>query len=293
MGHAATNINLKVMSLYKNHFYHQHIKNYTVVMGSLLNGIDVVRYKQDGTEDSRETVPVTYANKEKFVQRLLSDPNLDRQVAIKLPRISFELVSMQYDPSRKLSGKLQFAYQNGANKTFSVYTPVAYDFTYTVSIIAKTQTDALQIVEQIVPFFTPDYTVHMKAIDSPNITYDVPVSLLSVSNSDSYDGEFDNRRMLVWSMVFLIKGFLFSPVRESGKIKEIDLTFYDKDELVKAPQLQQYLLNTTLTPFINGVPVNSIQEEDDWVVNRVDNDPFGMNGGLSFVGGNWVANPQV
>jgi hypothetical protein len=255
--------------IYKNHFYHELLRKYTLVVGSLLDGIDVVRFNPDGSEKSRQRVPVSYSEKEKFIQRTQSDPDLTRQAAIVLPRIGYEMGSLIYSPDRKISGKHKFVYIDSEQKSSVVYTPVPYDITFSATLIAKTQTDALQVVEQLVPFFTPDYTITMRGIGSPDIGFDVPITLSSVSQVDSYDGEFDQRRMIQWRFEFVVKGFLFGPIRESGIIKIVDVSLYDYSQLHVAPELQQYLINYNFVPYINGMPIpNGGQSSLVWNTNN-------------------------
>lgn len=256
------------MSIHNNHFYHSLIKSYTVLIGSILDGIDVVKYKQDGTEDVRVRVPVVYSNKEKWVRRILEDPELKRQPAITLPRIGFEMNGMQYAPDRKLSGKQQFIFRSPteAGKSYRVYTPVPYDFVFTASLIAKTQEDALQVIEQIVPFFTPDYTVNMKGIKNPNISFDIPITLDSVQKDDQYEGRFEDNRMIIWTLSFVLKGFLFGPVKESGIIKHIDMTMYHMDQLDVAPELRNFIVDYNIEPYINGVALADISFDDDYEI---------------------------
>jgi hypothetical protein len=254
------------MAIYKNHFYHGLIKSYTVVMGHMLDGIDVVRFKPDGTEDSRVRVPVVHSTKEKFIQRILSDESLARQPAIVLPRIAFELQGLMYNPQRKISGKHQFAYATSDNGTSSVYTPVPYDFEFTASIVAKTHSDALQIVEQIVPFFAPDYHVTFRGIGNPIIEYDVGITLDSVANDDSYSGELEDRRLIIWTLSFVVQGFLFGPVRNGSLIKTVDVSIFNMDELAKPAQNQEYLVNYNFVPYINGVPLVNIGIDAPWTV---------------------------
>lgn len=256
--------------IYKNHFYHELLKKYTIVMGSLLDGIDVVRYKSDGSEDHRQRVAVSYSPKEKFIQRIQSDPSLTRQSAIGLPRIGFEMVSISYAPERKISGKHKFIYPNGTDSSYNVYTPVPYDIVFSATLIAKTQTDALQVVEQIVPFFTPDYVIAMRGINVPEIGFDVPITLDAVSMSDSYEGELEERRMIQWRFDFVMKGFLFGPVREGGIIKTVDVSLYDHSQLELAPNLQQYLVNYKFTPYIEGVPLTNIGPYDPYSIEETE-----------------------
>jgi hypothetical protein len=252
--------------IYKTHFYHELLKKYSLVMGALLDGIDVVRYNADGTENSRQRVPVVYSEKEKFIQRTQADTDLLRQPAIVLPRIGYEMTSLSYAPDRKISGKHRFVYFNETNKTSAVYTPVPYDITYSATLIAKSKSDAYQVVEQLAPFFTPDYTIAMRGVGNPEIGYDVPITLVSNSSTDTYDGEFEQRRTIQWRFDFVVKGFLFGPVRESGIIKTVDVTLYDYSQLDVNPALRNFLVNYNFVPYINGVSLANIGANDPYTI---------------------------
>lgn len=222
------------MALFKDHFYHSLIKRYTTVMGSLFNNINLVRYNPDGTENHRIVVPVAYSPKEKFVQIIEQDQG--RKPAITLPRMAFELESMTYDSSRKQQKLQHFRFRNfirGENgepdhvspHAESVYTPVPYDFTYSLYIVTKSLDEMLQIVEQIIPAFNPDVTISMNAISEPQMTFDVPVSLAAISPSDSYEGGLTDRREIIWTLTFSLKGYLFGPLQDKNVILETDISF--------------------------------------------------------------------
>lgn len=199
------------MSLFTKQFYHTTIKSYIIAFGKLFSDIHISRY--DGEQLRRVEVPITFSNKEKFVQRLLQDPKLDRQAAIQLPRMAFEMVSMNYDGQRKLNKNkkiVQFNDQGRVTKT--AYTPVPYDFIFQIYITTKTEDEMLQIVEQIVPAFTPDYVIKVKATNT-DLHLDIPITLDSVQPTDTYDGEFETRRVILWTMSFVFKGALFSPIK--------------------------------------------------------------------------------
>lgn len=258
------------MALYKNHFYHGLIKKYNIVMGSLFDELDVVRFDPSGNEKERVAVPVTYANKEKWIQKIMADANMtDRQPAITLPRIAYEMSGLQFAPERKLSSKGYYAFpttNNGTTQKYKVMQPVPYDFTYNFYAIAKTQEDMNQIVEQIVPFFTPDYTVEIRGIENPNVKFDIPITLIGVENDDNAQGGFEERRMVIWTFQFILKGFLFGPIRERSIIKEIDVKISDMDELQKAPALRNYIIDVGMVPYIDGVPLENIHVNDDWTI---------------------------
>lgn len=245
-------------ALHRNHFYHNLIRKYVTVMGALVDGIDLVRYKPNGTEDQRVRVPVTYGPKEKYVRRNTEDPNLDRLPAVTLPRISYEMTGMMYSPDRKLNKMRAFAFVDPANENSKkrVFTPVPYDFTFNVYVQTKTQDEMFQVIEQITPWFQPDYTVEMKGISGPEIKWDVPITLDAVQTSDSYDGEIEDRRMIVTTFEFIMKGFLFGPIRDAAVIKRVDITIFGEDNEV--------LSDFNIVPFIEGVPLADIAADDDY-----------------------------
>lgn len=200
------------MALFNNHFYHGMLKRYTIAVGSLFSDMQVVRYNEDGSENQRVTVPLTYSNKEKFVQRLTQDPDQTRKEAITLPRIAFEMVSLNYDGQRKLQKLQKYHYPREAGDSGSVYTPVPYDLVFNVYMVTKTQDEMLQLIEQIMPAFTPDFTISMVGIADPNSSFDVPINLLDISPSDSFEGSFEDRRQIMWSMSILVKAVFFGPI---------------------------------------------------------------------------------
>lgn len=254
--------------MHSSHFHHSHLKNYAIVMGTLLDGIDVVRYNNLGQEDHRVRVAVTHSPKEKFIRRITEDPNLLAQPAMTLPIIGYELLQMQYAADRKLSSKQKFVFMDpaGAVGPKVVYMPVPYDMVFEASIATKTQEDMMQIVEQIVPFFTPDFTVSFRGVKNPVTVFDVPITLDSIQRRDDYEGRFEDGRMNIWTLTFVVKGWLFGPVREGGVIKHIDMTFYDMGELSKSPELRTFMVDYDIEPFIPGVPLADINFDDDYTI---------------------------
>lgn len=231
----------------------------TIAFGSLFSNIFVSRKTSSGTEIEREIVPITYSQKEKFVQRLMQDPTLENKPAVKLPHLAFEITNYSYDPERKLSSKRKVSGtppdQQDTYKFF--YTPVPYNVDFSLYLMTKTQEEGLQIVEQILPFFTPDYTITIKLSDIDEYKQDIPISLISVSNEDNYDGEFEKRRTIIWTLQFRMKGYVLGPERNSGKILNTRIKTYVGDEVISQPStpvVTQGTLPTTNTfEIIEGV----------------------------------------
>jgi len=203
-----------------NTFYHGTIKKTIISFGRLFSDIKVERRAGDtinGDIVQTISVPITYAPKEKWVARLEQDPNLDQHVATILPRMSFEITGYTFDNSRKLP-KTNRITCSGPNGGKGVFTPVPYNLDISLYIFTKTQEDGLQILEQILPVFVPEYTMSISAIPSMNIIQDVPVILGGVSLSDEYEGDFSTRRLVTHTLSFTLKINLFGPIREPKPI---------------------------------------------------------------------------
>jgi hypothetical protein len=234
-------------------------------MGAIVDGVDVVRFKQDGTEEQRVRVPVTYSPKEKFIRRITEDPELNRQPAITLPKIGYEMTGMMYDPARKISNKLYFTF-TGDNGAQRVFTPVPYEMTFNVYVQTKTQGEMFQIIEQIVPFFQPDYVVNMRGIQNPDIKWDVPITLDAIQTSDTYDGDIEERRMIITTFEFVMKGYLFGPVRDANLIRKVDLYYGNMDQLDKPEGEREFYEHVHIEAFLDGVPLNEIKKDDPYSI---------------------------
>jgi hypothetical protein len=201
------------------HFYNRTIRKIVVAFGTLFNDIYMIRYnKAQTTEYERIKVPLAYAPKEKFIQFITSDPTQTKSINVKLPRIGFEMDGITYDPSRKQMSTMQ-NFSLAANKTLNTqYTPVPYNFDFTLSIYVRNTEDGAQILEQILPFFTPDFTVTVDLIPSMNQKYDMPIILNSVSPEVDYEGDGMTTRTIVWTLTFTVKSWIFPPVKTGGDI---------------------------------------------------------------------------
>lgn len=251
------------MSVFNQFFYHQLLKKYATVFGALFSDIQVVRYNEDGTENHRINVPIMYSPKEKYIQRLREDANLDKKPAMVLPRMGYEMTGFQYDAERKLN-KLHKIYMRNPDGTPSgVFTPVPYDIEFTLYLTAKTQDELFMMIEQIVPGFTPDFVFTIKAKTSPELSYDVPLVLLDFMIDDSYSGEFEDRRVIMASMSFLMKATFFGPTRTIGQIKRVEATIEDNLSVMSDIVVEAY---------IEGVPLADIKEEDDWIIRTTVNE---------------------
>ena len=202
-------------------FYHETIRKVIIAFGTLFNDISLVRKDNNGTITQTMKVPLAYGPREKFLGRLREDADLTRQVAITLPRIGFEIQNLSYDPIRKLSRVQKFKKVKGSNtkQLDTQYMPVPYNLDIELYVMAKQSDDALQVVEQILPYFQPDYTLTINDGPDLGIKRDVPIILNSINYEDTYDGDFTNRRALIYTLSFTTKFYLYGPVTSAKVIK--------------------------------------------------------------------------
>ena len=223
------------------YFYHEILRKTVIGFGTLFNNIHI-RHKTDGGGNfSVMKVPLAYGPMQKFLARIQQQPDLDRETAISLPRISFEMGGIQYDPSRKTGLAQTFLTKSGTNAK-KVYMPVPYNIGFELNIMSKLSDDALQILEQIIPYFQPSFNITVNLVESIGEKKDIPIVLESVNYSDSYEGSFDSRRILIYTLAFTAKTYLFGPVADSpeGLIKKVDVDYYTNTNTVTAKRNVRY-----------------------------------------------------
>lgn len=200
--------------------YNRVIRKLVVAFGKMFDDITLVRYNPDLSEAERFLVPLVYATKELYVKRLEDDPGLDKKVQVTLPRMSFEMNGLTYDASRKLNTNIKsFAKQsNGA--VISQYNPVPYNFDFNLYIYVRNIEDGTQIIEHIMPFFAPDYTLKLNLIPEMGVVKEVPVILNSATSEIEYEGDKNSEtRMIIWTLNFTVKGFIFGNISSAGLIR--------------------------------------------------------------------------
>ena len=210
-------------------FYHSVIRKYVAVFGTLFNDVHLNRYDAGSGMYETIKVPITYGPKEKVLARVTGDPDLNRMPAITLPRMAFEMTAMNYATSRKLNtlGKRIKKDPDNPNQLKYQYNPVPYDLSFTLNIITKHADEGANIVEQILPFFTPEWTSTVEIIPEMDYIVDIPVVLDRVSCSDDYEGDFLTRRSVIWTLDFTMKAYVFGPTRKQGIIKFANTNIYD------------------------------------------------------------------
>lgn len=206
-------------------FYHGIIRKTIVSFGRLFSSIYIDRKQGNsvtGDTVQRLQIPLAYAPKEKWIVRIDSDPTLENQTYTTLPRMSFEITGYSYDAARKVNRMNKITCGVGADAMTSLYTPVPYNIDISLYILTKTQEDGLQIIEQILPTFTPEYTLAIKTVDDMNIILDVPVVLNSISVQDDYDGDFQTRRFVTHTLTFTLKTSLFGALNSQNVINQVN-----------------------------------------------------------------------
>ena len=227
-------------------FYHETIRKVIVSFGTMFNDIQLVRKDNSGVITQSMKVPLAYGPREKFLVRLREDADLTKQVAITLPRIGFEIKNLSYDSGRKLNRVQQFKKVKGSEtkQLDAQYMPVPYNLELELYVMAKQSDDALQIVEQILPYFQPDYTLTINDMADMGIKRDVPIVLNSIGYEDSYEGDFTSRRALIYTLSFTAKFYLYGPVTSSKVIKTVQVDQYTDLEETAPKREQRY----TVTP---------------------------------------------
>jgi len=235
--------------MFGDHFYHATMRKSVAVFGTLFNNLKVVRKKADGSTINQIRVPLAYGPKDKYLARLDSSTGGDAQMGIKLPRMAFEMTGLTLDQTQKLAKRNIISETHGSDitkkKTIKHYT--AYDIGMSLYILAKSQDDGLQIVEQILPYFQPEYNVTIKPVDGFNYKQDVSVILGSVAIDDQYEGDFTERRVLIYQLDFVMKMKFFGPTGDTGIIREVNLDFHEKDNVARTFEEIDFTIGNTDT----------------------------------------------
>lgn len=228
---------------------HGTIRKYIVLFGTLFDNLYINRENASGEVIQTLKIPLSYGPKEKFLARVNMDGNLDQPTAVILPRMSFEMVTMNYAAERKLNtiNKVHKVYDSG-QMTYQ-YAPVPYDFTFQLAVMVKNAEDGTKIIEQILPYFTPEFTATVNLAPDVDGKYDIPIVFNDITSEDTYEGDFTQRRALIHTLTFTIKGYLFGPSRRSEIIKDIDVN-------IRVPQLGSALIPNTAISNTVSIQIN-------------------------------------
>ena len=214
--------------MFNDIYGHGTLRKYVIYFGTLFNNIWVKRFDAAGNNLQTFKVPLNYGPREKFLARLDGNNDLNRPVAIQLPRMTFEMTGLYYDPARKLNAlnRTSASVPGSPDQVRWQYQPVPYNIDFTLSIMVKNVEDGTYIIEQILPYFNPVWTATLNINTDLNQKHDIPITLDNISSEDTYEGDFTNRRAIIWTLTFTMKGYFFGPtIQNGGLIKEIDLNF--------------------------------------------------------------------
>lgn len=248
-------------------FGHGTLRKYIIYFGTLFNNIWVKRYDSDGNLIQNMKVPLNYGPHEKFLARLEGNPDLQRPIAMQLPRMAFEITGITYDSNRKLPMTNKISAPDPSDPTGVVYQymPVPYNIDMTLKIMVKNAEDGAYIVEQILPYFNPMWSATLNLVPDMNIKHDIPITLDNIVCEDTYEGDFMSRRAIIWTLNFTLKGYFFGPTisANTGIIKEIDVNI----SIPPGNVLMEYATQNNSPPSVsmqifpgqysNGQPANS------------------------------------
>ena len=246
------------------YFYHEIIRKTIVGFGTLFNDVYIKHLNKDGTVADETKVGLSYGPTQKFLAKIQQQAELSRSVAITLPRMSFEMTGLQYDSTRKTGVTQTFkANDTTDNKTKKVFMPVPYNIGFELNIFSKLNDDALQIVEQILPFFQPSFNLTVDLVSSIGEKKDIPIVLDSIDMQDDYEGDFSTRRALIYTLRFTAKTYMFGPIAEStdGLIKKVQVDLSTSTDTKSATREMRY----TATPDpITAEPGDDFGFDENW-----------------------------
>lgn len=208
-------------------FYHKHLRKITYAFGTLFNEVELQR--TDNSDNIVQTikVPISYAPKELWVTRLQQDPNPEdpekaNHLQVVLPRMGYEMVDMSYDATRRLqvTGQNVSVNTEGNVELLTQFNPVPWNINYNVYIMSRNIDDSLQIIEQILPFFAPDFSITIAEMPGMNILRDIPVIFSGIHSDLVYEGGFDKTRVGIWTLSFVVKAYLYQPIRKTKIVRD-------------------------------------------------------------------------
>ena len=217
--------------MFGQYFYHEKIRKCVAIFGRMFNDIYILRKTSTGASTSQVKVPLSYAPKQKYLERIRENPDLynDTKVAIKLPRMSFEITNFAYDTSRQLTKTSTFnTIGTASTNRQKFFPPVPYTINFQLNIYAKSQDDALQVVEQVLPYFNPQYTLTIQPFPTeyPDFKEDIPIVIQGVSFSDDFEGSVESRRTIVYALDFEMKVSFHGPISTSSIIRQADAAIF-------------------------------------------------------------------
>jgi hypothetical protein len=252
------------------YFYNESFRKTIIAFGSLFNDIAITRKNSAGTEVQTLKVPLAYGPKQKFITRLEQDPGDNQAIAMTLPRIGFEIAGFAYDPVRKLNRiikkKIVSTDADKELKQMSIqYTPVPYDVGFELFVMTKNSDDGIQIVEQILPYFQPEYTVSIKEVPEMDTIRDVPVVLNNISYEDTYAGDFTERRAIIYTLSFTAKAYVYGPVTTAKPITKVQVDTYDNLQSQAPERIQRYTVTANVDSSLGDDNFGFNETTSEWV----------------------------
>ena len=263
-----------------NYYYHEIVRKTIIAFGTLFNDIHIRHQDGNGNDISDMKVPLAYGPSQKFLARLEQQADLNKPIQITMPRMSFEMTSINYDPSRKSSLVQTFKTCDDGSKVKKVFMPVPYNIGFELNILSKLNDDSLQILEQILPYFQPHFNLTIDLVDSIGEKRDIPIILESVNFQDDYEGNFDTRRALIHTLGFTAKTYLFGHIADSsdGLIRKVQVDMYTSTDTKTAKREMRYTVTPTAKEDKNNDGV--INEADHKLLQPGDN--FGFDEEFEF-----------
>ena len=262
------------------YFYHEIIRKTIIGFGTLFNNIFIKHTKSDGSILDEIKVGLSYGPMQKFLTKIQEQADLTKATAVTLPRMSFEMIDIQYDPTRKVGVTQTFKASEGSNLK-KVFMPVPYNIGFELNIFSKLNDDALQIIEQILPFFQPSFNLTVDLVSSIGEKRDIPIVLDNISFQDDYEGTFQSRRALIYTLRFTAKTYLFGPIADTtdGLIRKVQVDLNSGTDTLTARREMRY----------TATPKALTDQNNDNVVNAADDallepgDDFGFNEEWSYL----------
>ena len=243
-----------------NRFYWGTIRKSIVAFGNMFNNITIQRTNAAGEIVQIQRVPLAYSPKQKFLAKTRQQPDVDtNNFQVILPRMGFEMVSLDYDPNRKISPMQQSRTVNSNTSASAQYAPTPYNVNVLLYIYAKNQNDGLQIIEQILPYFNPDYNLSMKSIPELDIKNDLPILLNSIGFQDDYEGDMTTRRAIIWTLSFVMKLNFYGPINKQGVVNKVIANTFRDSALTN--QLQKISVQG-IGDLANTIPAGNVQYLD-------------------------------
>ena len=244
-------------------FYHSTIRKTVVAFGNLFNNLFIDRLDSSGNAVQTLKVPLSYAPRQKFLARISQLTQADRpDKQIILPRMAFEMLSIEYDPTRRVSLVQQNRSVNNSNTVNSQYAPSPYNIQMSLYLYVKNQDDGLQIIEQILPYFNPDFNLSVNAIPELGIKNDLPIILNDISYEDDYEGDFTQRRAIIWTLTFTLKLNFYGPINRTGIITSAKVNTFNDEALTQ--RIQRFTVTADPTTAQQGDLIGFIEDFEDF-----------------------------